>query len=123
MKKLVGIMIVLMCSCCFPMACGPDLEAASVDDIDNLEQGLNAYEGETIYYANEDFTVEVGSYVKLCNGASYREGTLDGYARTVYRQACNTSQSITDCKIKMCHLYDGHLYCSWMPVACPGWFN
>ncbi len=78
------------------------------------------------FYADPYFTEWVGSFIRLCNGATSREGIQDGFARTEETRQCTTSDGSQQCFVRdYCWDWngDGKIELSecrdWKPVPCP----
>jgi hypothetical protein len=76
------------------VASGKEMSEASAQPL------LPAYEGETDYYSDPNWSNWVGDYIRLCDGAVVRDGVQDGYSKSLYRTPCQSGSESSDCWAK-----------------------
>ncbi|MGC8917676.1 MAG: hypothetical protein ACP5NF_11940, partial [Thermoanaerobaculum sp.] len=74
------------------------------------------------FYANNDFTEWVGSFIRLCNGATLREGIQTGWTKTEETMNCHDTGTLSNCYYRRCdpNCNDPNLCCAWVLLGgCP----
>ncbi|BCW94435.1 MAG: hypothetical protein KatS3mg007_2329 [Thermoanaerobaculum sp.] len=77
------------------------------------------------FYADPYFTEWVGTFIRLCSGATLRDGIQDGFARAEEATACADGSQTKSCFVATsCEDSDGDGVvspdqCTWIGVACP----
>jgi hypothetical protein len=72
------------------------------------------------FYADPYFTEWVGSFIRLCNGATSREGIQDGWTKTEDIAGCNGFGAQHYCWVKFCEDPNNMTTCSFYQTNCPG---
>ncbi|MFZ5804307.1 MAG: hypothetical protein ACOY7U_05595 [Acidobacteriota bacterium] len=77
------------------------------------------------FYSDPYFTEWVGTFIRLCSGATLRDGIQDGFARAEEATACADGSQTKSCFVATsCEDPDGDGVvspdqCTWIGVACP----